>query len=208
MVAVPKVNALTSVILTLFVPLFVNVTAPMKSLLDPLVVKSIANAPVVRLDVPGTTNAPVCVIAPPAVADKLPPLVKVMAGNVIAALLNTMVRLRKFVKPVKLGMVAPALVLRNDTSRILLLVPPNTNADVPKSLACVPSNISEAAVVTATVVVPPVAVIAPDSVILPPAVNDKLRPMLLVPILIVPVLVAVKSRPTVLLPKVNAPLLY
>jgi len=44
---------------TLFTPLFDKVIAPVKLLLAPLVVKSIAFAPALKLDVPGTVNAPV-----------------------------------------------------------------------------------------------------------------------------------------------------
>ena len=114
---------------------------------------------------------------PPAVADKLPPEVKVIAGNAIAALLNTIVKLRKLVKPVKLGNRAPLFTLRKETSRILDCVPPNTGAEVPKSLAKEPNKISEAAEVTATVVVPPVAVIAPVCVMLPPEVIERFCPI-------------------------------
>jgi len=101
---------------TLLVPLLEKVTAPDKLL--PAVFNVIALLPAVKLDVPGTTNAPVCVIAPPAVADKLPPLVKVTAGNAIAALSNIIVKLRKLVKPAKLGIVEPAFTLRIEISRI------------------------------------------------------------------------------------------
>ena len=40
-------------------PLFERVIAPVKLLLLPFVVKSIAFAPALKLDVPGTVNAPV-----------------------------------------------------------------------------------------------------------------------------------------------------
>ena len=73
---------------TLFAPLFDNVICTGEAIACTIVVKSIALAPAVKLDVPGTVNAPVCVIAPPAVAIKLPLLVKVIAGNAIAALSN------------------------------------------------------------------------------------------------------------------------
>ena len=91
------------------------------------------------VDVPGTTIAPVCVIAPPAVNDKLPLLVNVTAPSVMPALLFTNVKLRKFVKPLKLDVAALAFVLRNEISRIsaatagpVLL---NTTALEPKLLA-------------------------------------------------------------------------
>lgn len=41
-----------------------------------------------KLEVPGTVNTPLCVIAPPAVIAALPLLVKVIAGRAIAALSN------------------------------------------------------------------------------------------------------------------------
>ena len=163
---------------TLFEPLFDKVIAPVNTL---LCVKVIALLPAVKLEVPGTVNTPLCVIAPPAVITALPLFVKVIAGRAIAALLNVSVKLRRLVNPVKLGSTAPLLILRNEKSRIFDLVPPKTKADVPKSLACVPSKISEPDAVTATVVAPPVAVITPDSVILPPAVNESVLPTPTVP---------------------------
>ncbi len=78
-------------------------------------------------------------------------------------------------------MTAVPLVLRKPTSRMLATVPPNTIAAAPKLLACVFKVMSETAVVTATVVAPPVAVIAPDCVIEPPDVNDKVLPTFVVP---------------------------
>ena len=120
-------------------------------------------------------------IAPPAVALKLPLLVNVMAGNAMAALSNCNVKLRKLLMPVKLGNAAPALVLRKPMSRIFVKVPPKTGAVVPKLLACVFNRISEVAVETAKVVAPPVAVMTPDCVIEPPAVNDKVLPTPTVP---------------------------
>ena len=44
---------------TSFAPLLNNVIAPVKLLLPPLVDKSIALAPALKLEVPGTVNAPV-----------------------------------------------------------------------------------------------------------------------------------------------------
>jgi len=129
--------------------------------------------PAVKLDVPGTVITPLCVIAPPAIADKLPPFVKVSAGKAIAAVSNCSVKLRKLVKPVKLGNTAPALMLRRETSRIFVCVPPNTSAAVPKLFACVPNKMSDVGALTATVVVPPVAVMVPVSLIVPPAMSDK-----------------------------------
>ena len=126
---------------TSLAPLLDKVIAPVKLL--PAVVKVIALAPALKFAVPGTVIAPVCVIAPPAVAFKLPLLVKVTAGNAIAALSNVIVKLRKLVSPVKLGNTAPLLTLRNATSRTLLLVPPKIKADVPKLFAWLPNKISE-----------------------------------------------------------------
>ena len=170
----------------MFAPLFDSVIAPVKLLAW---VKVMGLPPAVKLEVPGTVNAPVCVIAPPAIADKLPPLVNVIAGKAIAAVSNCNVKLRKLLKPVKLGNTAPAFVLRRDTSRIFDSVPPNTNAEVPKLLACVPSKMSDVAAVTATVVVPPAAVIGPVSLIVPPAVSDKFWPIVDVPMINPPLLV-------------------
>ena len=123
---------------------------------------------------------------PPAVALKLPPLVRVSAepGNVIAALLNTMVKLRKLVNEVKLvGNTAAELILRNAMSRKLPKVPANVIAVEPKLFACVFNNISELALLAVIDVaaVPPVAVIAPVCEILPPETNVKLRPIVEVP---------------------------
>ena len=61
MLEVPMTNALLLTTVTLFAPLFDNDTAPVKLF---ACVKVIAFAPAEKLDVPGTINAPVCVIAP------------------------------------------------------------------------------------------------------------------------------------------------
>src|SRR5207237_703278 len=45
-------------------PLFDSVIAPVKLLLEPFVVKFIAFAPALKLEVPGTVSVPVCEIAP------------------------------------------------------------------------------------------------------------------------------------------------
>jgi hypothetical protein len=87
--------AMLLVKVTLLDPLLDKVIAPVKLLLAPLVVKSIVLAPALKLDVPVTDNVPVCEIAPPAIALKLP-LIEA-AGKVIAALLNSIVKLRKLV---------------------------------------------------------------------------------------------------------------
>ena len=85
-------------------PLFDNVIAPVKLLLAPLVVKSIALAPALKLDVPGTVNVPVRVIAPFEVIDKLRPIVD--AASTVAILLFTLTSLAplfdKVIAPVKL----------------------------------------------------------------------------------------------------------
>lgn len=69
---------------TLLLPLLLKETAPVKLFALPFVVKSMALPPAVKLAVPGTVMAPVCVIAPPAVRAKLPPFVKVSVGTAIA----------------------------------------------------------------------------------------------------------------------------
>ena len=103
------------------------------------------------------------------------------ADIVMPAASKLSVKLRKLLKLENVGVAAPALIFLSVTSRILAVVPPNTNAAIPILLAWVPSKISDAGAVTATVVVPPVAVSAPVSLIVPPAVNDKFCPMLDVP---------------------------
>ena len=115
---------------------------------------------VARVVVPGTVIAPVCVMDPPAVTFRLPPAVSASVGSAIGAVSNVSVRLRRFVRPASEGMVAPALILRNPTSRILANVPPNKTA-LPRLLACVSSRRSDPATVVASVVVPPTAK-APD----------------------------------------------
>src|SRR5581483_7092437 len=75
--------AILLVKLTAFDPLLFRATAAVNEL---FCVKVIGNAPAVKLEVPDTVNTPVSVIAPPAVATKLPLFVKVIAGNAIAAL--------------------------------------------------------------------------------------------------------------------------
>jgi len=94
------------------VPL-VKATLPVKLLLLPLVVKSIA-VPAFRVVVPGTTTAPVSLMAAPAVRERFPLLFKVTAGKTIfaAALLKLSVKLRKAVREPRLvGAAAAALLL-------------------------------------------------------------------------------------------------
>ena len=71
------------VIDTLFAPLLLRDTAPVNAL---FCVNVIGLLPAVKIEVPGTVNMPLCVIAPPAVKDIDPPLVNVTAGKAIAAL--------------------------------------------------------------------------------------------------------------------------
>ncbi len=98
MVDVAKIVASVFVKVTSFVLLFVNVIAPVKLLLLPFVVKSIALAPALKSAVPGTINVPLWVIAPAVVILKLPPAANVKAGKAIAPpLLNVKVKLRKLV---------------------------------------------------------------------------------------------------------------
>lgn len=56
-VAVPKVNALASVIVTTLLPLLLSDTAPPKLLLLPYALKLIVAPPAVKLDVPVMVNA-------------------------------------------------------------------------------------------------------------------------------------------------------
>ena len=75
-----RLKAMLSVRATLLLPLFDSVTAPVNELLLPLVARSMAFAPAVKLEAPATVNAPVCVIppkAPFAVAVRLPPMLLV-----------------------------------------------------------------------------------------------------------------------------------
>ena len=176
-------KAVLSLIETSFMPLLESVTAPVKLLPLPLVAKSIALAPALKLDVPATPIAPVCVIAPPALATRLP--LRLTAPKLMPALSKSNVRLRKLVNPVKLGVAAAAFTFLIATSRMsdnpagaVLL---NTMALDPKSLACVFNKISEFAALTPKVVVPAFAVITPVCVILPPAVKVKSAPTLTVP---------------------------
>lgn len=174
---VVKLSAPLVVSLTSLAPLLFKLTSPVNEL---LCVKVIGFAPAVKVEVPGTVNTPVCVIAPPAVATKFPPLVKVVAAKDIAALLNVNVKFRRLVIPVKLGIAAPAFELFREISRIFVKVPANTGAEVPKLFVWV-SNISEATAVTLNVLAPPVAVNAPVCVIDPPAVTLRVLPIVDVP---------------------------
>ena len=98
---VPNVNALISVMLTSLEPEFVNETAPVKLFAW---VKVIAFAPAAKLEIPGITNAPVCVIAPFEINVKLFPIVD--AANIVARLLVKVIAfaplLDKVIAPVKL----------------------------------------------------------------------------------------------------------
>ena len=62
--ALAMMNGLVLVTETLLLPLLLRVTAPVRLLALPRVM---ALAPAVKLDVPGTVNAPVCEILPPAI---------------------------------------------------------------------------------------------------------------------------------------------
>ena len=104
-VILPKLRAPLLVRLTLEPSLLLSVTAPVKLLFW---VKVMAFAPTVKLDVPGTVSAPLCVTAPAAVTTRLPPLVRVSAGKVMPVLLKFKVRLRKLLKLARLlGSAAP-----------------------------------------------------------------------------------------------------
>src|SRR5581483_10237109 len=78
----PSTNAALLVRLALFAPLLFILTAPLKVL---FCVNVIGLLPALKLEVPETVKAPVCVIAPAAVADKLLPMLDV--ANVKAKLL-------------------------------------------------------------------------------------------------------------------------
>src|ERR1700722_8103968 len=65
------------------VPL-VSATLPVKLLAVPLVVKSI-EVPAFKVVVPGTVTVPASLMAAPAVKERLPLLVKVMAGRAMFA---------------------------------------------------------------------------------------------------------------------------
>lgn len=169
---VAKAKGPVVVRLTLLLPLLFKVTAPTKSL---FCVKVMALAPALKVAVPGTVITPVCVIAPPAVAERLPPFTKVKAVKAMPALSKTTVKLREFVKLAKLvGKVAAASILRKPTSRMLPKLPPKVTAPL-KSLGCVFKRTSEFATVEAKVTVPAPAawVIAPVSVIEPPEVSER-----------------------------------
>src|SRR5579871_4480373 len=81
-VEVANTVAILLVKATLLLPLFESVTAPVNAL---FCVKVIALAPALKLDVPGTVNTPVSVIAPFDVTVKLLPTVE--AANTVAILL-------------------------------------------------------------------------------------------------------------------------
>ena len=136
---------------TLKAPVLLSDTAPVKLL--PALARVIAKPPVVKVDVPGTTKAPVWVIAPPAVNTKLPLLLSVVAGRVIGAAVNRRLRLRKLVKPTKEGDAAAAFTFFISTSRILAKVPPKEIAPV-KLLLNEDRPISVALLVAEILVVP------------------------------------------------------
>ena len=185
MVAVSSNNALPLVMLTsLVAPLFIKVTAPVNAF---ACVNVIALLPALKREVPATVNAPVCVMAPPAMADRLPLLCKVNAENAMPAPSNCSVKLRRLVKLARfVGKVAAALILRNATSRMLPNVPLKVTAPM-MLFACVFNATSVFAAVDAMVNTP-VLVIAPVSVNAPPDV------------------IASVPLPTFTLPSVNAPL--
>lgn len=128
-----NIKGVVFVTLTSLAPLLLKVISPEKAF---ACVKVIGLLPALKFDVPGTTNAPVCVIGPPAVMDMLPPECKVMPARAAAALSYTTVKLRRFVRP-KLngGKVAPAFILRKFISLIFAKLPIGSGGNVPKSLA-------------------------------------------------------------------------
>ncbi len=130
-VEAPRSSALMSLSVTLF-PLAIE-TAPMKSF---ALSSAMSLTPAAKVVVPVTIRFPLSVMAPPAVTLRLPPAVRVRVGRVTGAVLKVRVRLRRLVRPARAGTMAPALMLRSPTSRMLLCVPPNDTAP-PKLLACV-----------------------------------------------------------------------
>ncbi len=100
-----NVNALLSVTETL-VPVLLSVTAPMKSFVP--VVSVIGKGPVVKLAAPVTNNAPLCVIAPPAVTLKLPLTLNSLRATV---LLKSNVTLPAPLPPVVLRLPLPLNVV-------------------------------------------------------------------------------------------------
>lgn len=134
--------------------------APVNTLFKPNVIEAPDAVPE-NEEAPGTVNIPDCVIAPKVVTDSAPLFVRVIAGRSIAALLNLKVKLRKLVKPEKLGDTAPKLLFLMLTSRILVTVPPNNNGKEPKLLEVWLRIMSVLAVVKLTVMKPPDALSAP-----------------------------------------------
>jgi len=126
-----KFKALVFVIVAV-VPLL-KATFPVKLLLLPLVVKSIA-VPAFRVVVPGTTTAPVSLMAAPAVRERFPLLINVMLGKIMfaAALLKLSVRLRKAEsEPTLVGTAAAAFVLVRLKSWMLPKVAPEAKVMAP-----------------------------------------------------------------------------
>src|SRR5258708_7872182 len=132
MVDVPNDNAIESVRVTSLVPLFESETAPVKLLLAPLVVKLMLFAPALKLEVPGTTNVPVCEIAPFETIVKLLPTVD--AARDVAMLLvkvtafaplldNVIAPVKLFEAPLVVKSIAKAPALKLDK-------PGTTNAPV------------------------------------------------------------------------------
>ncbi len=133
-VDVPNTIAPLVVKLTSFAPLFDKVTGAMSEFAP---VKVIALLPALKLAELVSVNAPVWVIAPPAVTVNVPFVDDIFnAGKLIAALLNVNVTLRKLVREVRLvGNAALAFVLFKMTSRKLLKTPAKVIAVEPKLLA-------------------------------------------------------------------------
>lgn len=79
----PSVKAPALVRVTFALPLLERATAPLKALFcDKLMPK----LPELKVAVPGTVSTPLCVMMPPAVTVKLPPLVSERVGKVIPLL--------------------------------------------------------------------------------------------------------------------------
>src|SRR5258706_7602513 len=122
----------------LLAPLLLRLTAPVKAL--PAWVRVMAWAPAAKLLAPVTLAAPVWVIAPPAVAAAVRLALKLPSASL--ALSNCRVRLRRLVRPLRVGVLAPALTSRKAKSRMLAAVPPTLTAPA-RLLACVLSRSEE-----------------------------------------------------------------
>src|SRR5258708_2112294 len=124
---------------------------------------------------PGTTEAPLSVMAPPALIVMVP--AALMPGRLMGALSKIRVKSRRLVRPAKFvvagkmtGTLAPTFTFRRPRSRILDTVPASTGAMLPRSLACVLRRMSDSGDVR-EIVVCPLILSGPLSVIDPAVVT-------------------------------------